>query len=81
MAGLTDDERRNVYTSLLRGLSDEAQNRLCSGDQGHAWGPWTRHLVQHDGPVAFGPSPIALDRVVRTRAERRCLNCGKEQHG
>ena len=77
--GLNKGERKHLYISLLRGIANEAQDRLCASDRQHAWGPWARYQIQHDGPPAFHEGPIP-DTVVHTRSERKCLNCGKEQN-
>jgi hypothetical protein len=82
---LSDDQRKDVYWSLLRGIGRECQNRLCAEDKSlndHDWGPWTRYRVEHDfvpsGPLGWN-EPIP-DMAIHIRSERHCLNCGKEQH-
>ncbi len=77
---LTEGERKSLYIALLTGLANEAQDRMCAADKQHAWGPWTRHQIQHDGPLVFDATGEFMDRLVHYRAERKCLNCGKEQH-
>ncbi len=76
---MTEDDRKHLYLSLLRGIAQVAQDRMCAADKQHAWGPWTRHQVQHDGPIRFIPGEV-VDRAFHVRSERTCLNCGKEQH-
>lgn len=78
---MDEDDRRKLYSTLLTGIANECQDRLCAADQQHAWGPWVRYQIQHDLddiPVRFDAEPVT-DRMVRIGAERRCLNCGKEQ--
>jgi hypothetical protein len=77
---LSDDQRKDLYMALLQGIANECQDRLCAADQQHAWGKWTRYEVQQDGPIPFATAGEFMDRVVHVRSERKCLNCGKEQH-
>lgn len=77
----TDEQRRRVYGSLLRGMAQKAQDQLCHADVQHAWGEWTCYHLQHDDEdlhPSFDAEPIQY-REVRTAAARTCLNCGKVQ--
>lgn len=78
---MTEDDRRTLYLSLLRGIGQVAQDHLCTADKQHDWGEWRRYRVEHDfvptGPLQLGEA--SPDTIVRTRAERKCLNCGREQ--
>ena len=80
MTALPDDERKTLYTSLLRGIANEAQDRLCAADTQHAWGQWVRYQVQPDylplRPVTG--EPMACQEQFQITARRVCLNCGKE---
>jgi hypothetical protein len=78
---LNDGQKVELYTALLRGIANEAQDRLCVEDRSHAWGPWVRSVVKKDLP-SMGASSFAANRdeTFRVRADRVCLNCGKEQH-
>ena len=77
---LTEGERKRLYTALLRGIGNDAQDRLCAEDRSHAWGPWVRSVVQKDMPP-MGPRNFAeaSQETYRVRAHRVCQNCGKEQ--
>ena len=79
MAEMTDAERCNVYLSLLRGLAQESQDRLCAEDKQHAWGPMT--ATDHWPDIPFTPSNAAMvaDVKVYRSYRRECLNCGREQ--
>jgi hypothetical protein len=77
---MTEDERRGLYMTLLRGITNEAQDQLCAADEGHDWGPWHQFQIRHDEvPLRFTPGAAVANQIVRTCAERKCLNCGKEQ--
>lgn len=77
---MTEDDRRDLYTTLLRGIANECQDRLCAADTQHAWGPWRQFQVRHDNvPLRFDPSPMVSCKVIHVRSERHCENCGKEQ--
>lgn len=79
---LSDDERKHLYGSLLRGIANEAQDRLCAADKHHAWGEWRRYVIEPDMPKHLSPNdgttPIS-DEIYRVAARRQCKNCGKEQ--
>lgn len=78
---LSEPERKQLYVSLLRGIANEAQDRLCAVDKGHDWSRWTRYQLTRDLPI--GPvsrKPEVMEETYRTRSERHCLNCGKVQH-
>lgn len=81
---LTNDQRRDLYWSLLRGIANECQDKLCAEDSQHAWGPWERYKVEKDGPkpwelpIDFSPD-AACNETYRVAARRTCLNCSKEQ--
>lgn len=77
---MTDSDRIDLYSTLLRGMAKEAQDRLCAEDRSHAWGPWVRSVVQKDRPP-MGPRNFAeaSQETYRVRADRVCQNCGKEQ--
>ncbi len=77
---MTEDDRRDLYASLLRGIANECQDRLCAADKQHAWGEWTRYALKPDIPLGWPDDGPVTDRAVTVRAERHCLNCGKEQH-
>lgn len=79
---MDDDKRRQLYTALLRGMANEAQDRLCAADEYHAWSPWHRTQLQHDIPLQ--PVPLedmgsAMQETYRVKSERHCLNCGKSE--
>lgn len=80
---LSEDERKGLYMSLLRGVANECQDRRCAADTQHAWGPWVRYQVQKDGPkpweMHIDLSTAAMNETYRVAARRTCLNCGKEQ--
>lgn len=79
---MDDSQRKELYTALLRGVANECQDRLCAADEQHAWGQWTRYQLRPDAPFGGvrGPNEPILNHKVTIRAERQCLNCGKEQH-
>jgi hypothetical protein len=78
---MEEEDRKQLYTSLLRGLANECQDRLCAQDKQHAWGPVRQFRVEHDyvpiGPVSFAD---VADQVFIVSSERTCLNCGKVKH-
>lgn len=80
---MTDEERKHVYLTLLRGLASEAQDQLCAADKQHAWSPWHRTQLRRDGPLRGTTTPdqmnVAMNETFHIKRERRCLNCGKEQ--
>ena len=79
MTALPDAERKRLYASLLRGIANECQDRLCAADEQHAWGKWTRYVVMKDlplGPPSAEPNPV--DETYQVAERRHCLNCGKE---
>lgn len=76
---LSEGDQSHLYRSMLRGIANTAQDRLCAADTQHAWGLWTRYELKSDIPRAapfLGGEPIP-EITIRTRSERRCLNCGK----
>lgn len=77
---MTEDDRTNLYWSLLRGLANEAQDRLCQADERHSWSPWHHTLLRHDKPLrpVTGIGDVK-EEVFHTRSDRYCLNCGKQQ--
>lgn len=77
---LSDGQRKDVYISLLRGLTREAQDQLCAEDRQHDWSEWHQTALRKDtGPLRFDPTGNTMNEVVRIKSERHCLNCGKEQ--
>ena len=79
---LSDGERKRLYVSLLRGIGNSAQDRLCAADRQHAWGEWTRYQLVKELPLRpVSSAADATQETYRTRSERHCLNCGKVQHG
>ncbi len=82
---LSEEDRKGLYTSLLRGMANEAQDRLCAADKQHAWGPWERYIVEPDGPkpwhkvIDLNTDPMACEETYRVAARGVCLNCGKER--
>jgi hypothetical protein len=76
---LNEAEQRQLYGSLLRGIANVAQDRLCAADQQHVWGRWIRYVVEKDLPlVPLSAEPIAHDEAYRVAERRVCLNCGRE---
>ena len=76
---MTDEDRKRLYTSLLRGIANEAQDRLCAADMQHAWGPVHRFEIRPDYvpiPPISSEAPIK-DMACKIGAERTCQNCGK----
>lgn len=81
---MTEEERRQIYTSLLRGLGEECQKRMCASDQQHDWGPWVRTVHHPDIPNVplYGKQAgAAMNMEVLISSERRCECCGKTQRG
>lgn len=77
--GLSDEQRRALYMSLLQGLANEAQDQLCAADESHAWGPWEQTILQPDIPIFISPSDSVENMTYRVKLERQCLNCKKTQ--
>jgi hypothetical protein len=79
---VTENDRANLYRSLLRGLANEAQDQLCAADKQHDWSPWHRTMLHHDiplKPITPDDMASAMQETYRVKAERRCLNCGKSE--
>ena len=80
--GMEEEDQKQLYTSLLRGIANVCQDRLCAQDIQHNWGPLTRFRVEHDyvpkGPVSF--SDVVEQKFI-VRSERTCGNCGKVENG
>lgn len=77
---MQDEDRKWLYSSLLRGMGNIAQDRLCAADKQHAWGSWFRYVVQKDIPIGpVNTEPPTVDETYRVAARRTCQNCGKEQ--
>jgi hypothetical protein len=81
MSDLTDDQRKNVYMSLLRGMARGIREAPDSCERiGHDWTPWIRHVVRHDSPTwAISGEPPACQETFLIVAERHCQQCGLEQ--
>lgn len=79
---MEEEQRKHLYASLLSGLAQTAQDRLCDEDKGHAWGPWERTAHHHDIPLRFrhGDRMTVNNQSFKVSARRVCQNCGKEQH-
>lgn len=78
---LNDSQRKSLYMSLLRGIADECQDRLCAADEQHAWGQWVNYVVQPDFTRMGPPSaePAACEETYQVASRAVCLNCGKER--
>lgn len=82
---LNEGERKSLYISLLRGLANECQDRLCAADGQHAWGPWERYIVEKDGPkpwqkvIDLNATAMTCDETYQVASRGVCLNCGKER--
>ncbi len=80
MADMTEEDRGKLYGTLLRGIADEAQDRLCAADEQHDWSPWHRTALKPDVPMSIRPpGQMPANDGVRIKSERRCLNCGKSE--
>ena len=74
----TEAEKAALYTSLLRAIGNECQDRLCARNEQHAWSDVTRTPLQHDRILrAPGRQPRSVK--MRFKSERHCLNCGKKE--
>ena len=80
---MSDEDRRELYWSMLRGIAKVAQDRLCAADEAHDWSPWHCTALRHDegfqGVLTGDRLHAAMNEVVRTRSDRHCYNCGKTQ--
>ncbi|MGF7151338.1 hypothetical protein FHS96_005001 [Sphingomonas zeicaulis] len=83
---MTEDERKELYWSLLKGLAKEAQDRMCAANRSHDWSNWHRSEIRHDEPLGYpkfisDPAELAreMNRPIRIRSDRYCYNCGKRE--